>query len=228
MQFSRARRLSSASTTYHGACLMSVCGEHLVLGPGVLDPLLARLEVHRAQLPAPHRVVDAGLEAPLLLVVGDGEPVLDEDDPGADEHALELRAGAHELLVLLLGAEPHDALDAGAVVPGAVEQDDLAGGGQVGDVALEVPLRALALGRGGQGGDPPAARARALGDALDHAALAGGVAALEEDDDLEALGLHVLLQEDELALQQLELLVGGARSSFGFGSGSGESASAIP
>ena len=105
--------------------------EHLVLGARVLDPALARLEVHRAELPAAHRVGDARLEAALLLLVADREPVLHEDDPRAHEHPLELRARAHELLVLLVGAEAHDALDAGAVVPAAVEQDHLAGGGQM-------------------------------------------------------------------------------------------------
>ena len=52
-----------------------------------------------------------------------------------------------------MGAEAHHLLDAGAVVPGPVEQHDLAGGGQVLDVALEVPLAPLALGRGGQRDD---------------------------------------------------------------------------
>jgi hypothetical protein len=75
------------------------------------------------------------------------------------------------------------------------------------DVTLEVPLRALALGRGGQRGDSPGARARALGDALDDAALACRVAALEDDDRAQALDLDVLLQQDELALQALELLL---------------------
>jgi hypothetical protein len=32
----------------------------------------------------------------------------------------------------LVGAEAHDALDAGAVVPGAVEQDDLPAAGRCG------------------------------------------------------------------------------------------------
>src|SRR3712207_6967864 len=47
---------------------------------------------------------------------------------------------------LLVGAEAHDPLDPGAVVPGAVEQNHLPGTGQVGDVALEVPLPAFPLG----------------------------------------------------------------------------------
>ena len=104
------------------------------------------------------------------------------DDPRPDEHALELGAAAKELPVLVLGAEAHHALDAGAVVPAAVEQDDLARRGQVGDVALEVPLGAFALGRRREGDDAADARAEALGDPLDDAALAGGVAPLEEHD----------------------------------------------
>ena len=81
-------------------------------------------------------------------------------------------------------AEAHHPLDAGAVVPGAVEQHDLAAGRQMRHVALEVPLRALALGRRRQRHDAADARVEPLGDALDDAALAGGVAALEQDDDL--------------------------------------------
>ena len=69
-----------------------------------------------------------------------------------------------EPLGLLGGAEPHDGLDAGAVVPAAVEDHDLAGGGQVRDVALDVHLRALALGRRGQRDDAEDARADALDD----------------------------------------------------------------
>ena len=47
----------------------------------------------------------------------------------------------------VFGAKAHHALDAGAVVPAAVEQHDLAGRRQVRHVALEVPLRALAVVR---------------------------------------------------------------------------------
>jgi hypothetical protein len=89
--------------------------------------------------------VHAHHEAEMLLVVRDREPVLDEHDAGTHEHALKLGDRAQELLDILVRAEAHDALDAGAVVPGAVEQHDLAARGQVRDVALEIPLRALAL-----------------------------------------------------------------------------------
>ena len=53
-------------------------------------------------------------------------------------------------MVLLVGAEAHDPLDAGPVVPAAVEQHDLPAGREMGDVALEVPLpssRSVGAGR---------------------------------------------------------------------------------
>ena len=110
---------------------------------------------------------------------------------------------------LLLGAEAHHPLDAGAVVPAAVEDHDLAGGRQVRQVALDVHLRLLALGRRGQRDDAEHARADALGDRLDRAALAGAVAPLEDDADLQALVHDPLLQLDELDMQpgQLALVV---------------------
>ena len=107
---------------------------------------------------------------------------------------------------VVLGAEAHHALDAGAVVPAAVEQHDLAAGRQMRDVALEIPLRALALARRRQRGDAADARVEPLRDALDDAALAGGIAAFEDDDDLELLVLHPVLQLHQLALQAEQLL----------------------
>ncbi len=146
MQLRRARFLSTASTIHQGASGMWVRSQHRPPWPWCTPPSgRRRLEVHRAELPLLQRIVDADEEAQLLLLVGDREPVLDEPDARAHQHALELRARAEELLVPLLAAEAHHPLDAGAVVPAAVEQHDLAGGGQVRHVALEVPLRALAL-----------------------------------------------------------------------------------
>src|SRR6185369_12647652 len=105
-------------------------------------------------------------------------------DSRSHQHPFELRNGMEEFLVLLVRAEAHDALDAGAIVPAAVEQDDFAAGGKMSHVALEIPLRAFALVGSRQRGDPADPRVEALGDALDDPALAGGIAALEEDDHL--------------------------------------------
>ena len=104
--------------------------------------------------------------------------------------------------------EAHHALDARAVVPTAVEQHDLARGGEVLDVALEVPLRALPLGGRGQGDDAADAGVEVLRHPLDRAALARGVASLEHDDETRAGRLDPLLHLDELGLhpQQLGLV----------------------
>src|SRR5665648_773416 len=91
------------------------------------------------------------------------------------------------------------------VVPGAVEQNHLAGGRQMFDIPLEVPLRLLAVARSGQGGDAHDARVQVFREALDGATLAGGVAALEDDRDPQALVLDPLLELDELDLQLVEL-----------------------
>src|SRR5262249_12975646 len=73
------------------------------------------------------------------------------------------------------------------------------------DVALHEELALLALGRRGQRLDAERARAHPLGDRLDDAALAGGVASLEDQDDARAGGLRPFLQVAELDLQLLEL-----------------------
>ena len=69
------------------------------------------------------------------------------------------------------------------------------------DVALEVPLGLLALRRRGQRDDLGGAGVETLGDPLDRPALAGGVAALEDHDDLEAPVADVLLLLDQLDLE---------------------------
>ena len=95
-----------------------------------------------------------GPEAAQLLAVRDRKPVFAEHDAVIDQHLLEDRRLLQEAVVLLRRTEAHHLLHAGAVVPGAVEKHDLAFAGQVGDVALVVPLAALPLGGGRQRNDP--------------------------------------------------------------------------
>ena len=123
------------------------------------------------------------MEAHQLHLAADGEEELEQVDAVAHEQRLELGRVAQEDAYLLLGAKAHHALDAGAVVPGAVEQHDVAAGRQVGDVALEVPLAALGLGRLGERDGAGVARVEARQEAADAAALAGGVASLEQHDE---------------------------------------------
>ena len=109
---------------------------------------------------------------------------------------------------MLLGrTKAHDIFDAGAVVPAAVEDHDLPPGGELLDVALQEHLRLLSIGRRGQGHDAEYAGTDLLGERLDRAALAGAVAALEDDADLETLVDDPLLQLDELDVQLPEGLL---------------------
>src|SRR5207244_7368066 len=140
-------------------------------------------------------------------LVADREPVLDEDDAVLDEQPFEDRALPQEDPVFLGSAESQHLLDAGPVVPAAVEQDDLAGRGQLLDVTLEVPLRPLAVVRLRQRDDPGGPRAQVLGGPLDRAALPGGVASFEDRDDASARGRYPFLHLHELLLEAEQLLL---------------------
>jgi len=140
-------------------------------------------------------------EAPALFVAGHREPVFEQQDAGAHEHAFQFRRLAHELEVVVRRTEAHDALDAGPVVPGAVEHHDLAARRQMLDVALEIPLRGFALGRLLERDDAGATRIEMLHEPLDGAALAGGVAAFENQDDLLAGLLDPFLDLEQFDLQ---------------------------
>ena len=102
--------------------------------------------------------------------------------------------------------KPITYFDAGPIVPAAVEDHDFARGRKMRHVALQIKLRLLAVGRRGQRHHPEHARADPLGDRLDHAALAGGVASLEHDDHAQALVLDPFLQRAEIDLQLPEAL----------------------
>jgi hypothetical protein len=117
----------------------------------------------------------------LLFLVAHREPVLDQDDSGTHQHALELRTAVHELQILGFAAKSHDAFHARAVVPTAVEQDHLSRGRQVGDIALEIPLRLFAFGWGAQGHYAADAWIQFLSDTFDGAAIAGSIAPFKQN-----------------------------------------------
>ncbi len=172
----------------------------------------------------------ARLQPPRLLLRAHFQPVFEQDDAGVDHQPFEQRYRLQEGARLVLGAEAHHALDAGAVVPAAVEDDDLARRRQVRDVALAVHLGLLAVGGRRQRDDAKHSRAHAFGDGLDGAALAGAVATLEDDADLEALLHHPLPQRHQIDVQLLQfalvglvrelLVLGGGFGGFATGSGS--------
>ena len=73
-----------------------------VARPRVLEPAAARVQIRRAELPLAQRVLDAGLEAALLLRLAHLEPVLDQLDPVVDDVVLELGTDLEKALVLRL------------------------------------------------------------------------------------------------------------------------------
>ncbi len=150
-------------------------------------------------------IVEPRLQALLLLLLGDVEIVFAQGDAVAHQHPLERHDADEEFLDLLLGGKAHHALDAGAVVPGAVEDHELVGARQEGREALEIPLRLLAVGGLARRVHAGVARAHMLDQPLDRAVLAGAVAALDDDEDAGVLLQEVPLQLDELDLQGAKL-----------------------
>src|SRR3954453_17416198 len=100
--------------------------EHHVPRARIVVPAGPRLDIHRAQLPLAKRVVAARGKPAGLLLLTDLQPELYELNAAVHHEPLDGRAVLEEALVLLLGAKTHDVLDAGAVVPAAIENDDLA------------------------------------------------------------------------------------------------------
>ena len=127
----------------------------------------------------------------------------------AHQLALKLRCLAHEFLVLLVSAEAHHTLHAGAVVPAAVKQHNFTGGGQVLHIPLEVPLAAFHFSGLFQGHHAGTAWVQVLHETLDGTALARRIAAFEQDDDALAGFLGPGLQLEQLNLQQVLLLLVG-------------------
>ena len=214
MQLMRARFLVVGRHDPPGRVRIVGRPDHLVVGARVVPPAPVGFDVHRAKLPLAQRIVDTLPEAALLLLLADVEEVLQDLHAAFDDRRLEARREFEKAARLLLGAVAHDALDAGAVVPAAVEDHYLAGRRQLRDVALDIHLGLLAVGRRRQRHHPEYPRADPLGEALDDPALAGGVAALEDDHDPGARGLHPGLQVSDLDLQAGDLLLVGLLRAF--------------
>ena len=123
-------------------------------------------------------------------------------DAVVDEELLERHDLLEESRHLGVGREPHDALDAGPVVPGPIEERDLAARRELLDVALEVPLSALCLVGDGKGDMAGEARVHVFAHALDRAAFAGRVAPLEEQEHALAGGAGPLLHLHQFDLER--------------------------
>jgi hypothetical protein len=116
------------------------------------------------------------------------------------------RARAHKLPIFIVAAKAHDALNTSAVVPAAIEQDDLAGRWQFRHITLEIPLPALLLGRRCQRDDTADSWIERIGNTLNHTAFTRCVPPLEQNAQLVAVGPHPLLHLDQFDLEVGKLL----------------------
>ena len=119
-------------------------------------------------------------------------------------HLVHLRIGA---LPLLFRAEALDALHHDAAVPGAVKDRQMSG---LRDLLPETPqimVGALDVVRRCRGADLVASGIDRFGNALDSAALAAGIPALEGQHHRKTQTVHLIVQIAHLLLQLLEFLL---------------------
>src|SRR5580765_1949877 len=138
--------------------------------------------------------------------MGNVEIIFADFRSGTHEKRFEIVDGFEEALDILLAAKTHDAFHASAIVPGTIEDHELAPGRQMRHEALEIPLRILAIRRFAGREDTRFARAHVLGEPLDGAILAGAVAPFDDNEYAPALRDQPALQFDELDLQRAQIV----------------------
>src|SRR5829696_6139027 len=118
-----------------------------------------------------------------LLLLPDLKPQLDQDDAGLDEPTFELGHVLEKPFDVFLFCVAHDALDTGAIVPAAIEDHDFAAGRKMFDITLQEELCPVTFGRRAQRDDAEGSQTDSFRHPPNQAALAGRVAAFENDDD---------------------------------------------
>ena len=147
MQLRRARFLSSERTMCQGApryrsppaSCRARANSH-TSGCGMASP--------RAELPLAQRVVMRASKRRSCSSLLTSSQNLSSMIPLIDDVAFDDRAQLKKAAMLLFRAEAHHVLDAGAVVPTAIEDDDFARRRKVRHVALQVHLALLAIRSG--------------------------------------------------------------------------------
>jgi hypothetical protein len=144
-------------------------------------------------------VIEAGLEAPSLLVFGDVEIELEDEDVVVGEVAFELVDVVEATVRDFAGDELVDARGENVFVVGTVEDADHAARR---DLGVDAPEEVVAGFEGGghfEGGDVAALRINSGEDMADGAVFAGGVHALEDDEQgLGLAGVEEVLPVSEL------------------------------
>src|SRR5271170_2819984 len=100
--------------------------KHIVSRARVVVPSPMRFEVHWTKFPDFPTVVDATEKALGLFLLTHLKPILYQYDSIFDHCAFPIRAHLQKSSCVFSGAEAHNPLDAGAVVPATIEDNYLA------------------------------------------------------------------------------------------------------
>lgn len=165
-----------------GVC--GVCSEqHFLSGLVVFAPFATVSPIFVGDFPVLVGVGFASLEAVELLVLRNVEIDFDEDGSVVDELLF-------EAVDFLVGAPPFtffckafDSFNEDASVPRAVEDGDVAVGGQASPESAQVVVLVLFLGGFSDGVNAIEAGIQAFDGSLDCAAFSGGVGAFEDGDE---------------------------------------------
>src|SRR3984893_1465594 len=179
--------------------------DHVADGDFVLIPLFAIAPVFGGDLEALECRVLPRPEASQLFRVADLQPELDDNRVAGGELFLELVdlvVGTHPLVDRAITFYP---FDQHPTVPGAIENHDPAVRRYVTPEPPQVGLRALVLGRRGDGHGDVLPRIERAGDAPNRAAFAGSVRTFEDEDQRMMREALVARQLGQLALVLLHL-----------------------
>src|SRR3954451_15727795 len=114
--------------------------KHCVPAARIVIPATVRFQVHGAKLPCSHGIVNAFEKPPVLLLLADFEPVLDENNAVVLDESLEPWDHADKVFVLLIRAKTHHMFYQGTVIPTAVKEDHLSRGRHMDHIALRIHL----------------------------------------------------------------------------------------
>ena len=183
-------------------------GESLLVGGRELAVAAVRLLVVRVVLPALGRIGEP-LGEPLALLLGrDVQEALEHRRAFLDEQPLELDDPLRAPPPHLLGREPENSHRDDVLVVRAVEDPDHPACRALGVDAPEEVVRELDRRGRLERRDATALRVDTREDVADRPVLAGGVEALEDEEDAPlSLGVEALLQRRELLEQRGELLL---------------------
>src|SRR6516164_9326605 len=132
-------------------CVLAVSRlEHLIPRPRIVVPAPKGFEVHRTQFPLPQRIGNSSVEPLLLLLHTHFKPNLDQLNAAIDDIFFDRGTTRKKPRVLFRRTETHDVLNARAVIPTPVKNDDLSRRWKMRKIALDEHLALLAVSWRGQ------------------------------------------------------------------------------